>query len=45
MKSFSINAKGGADLMRQLKELLELEKTNAKTKPKSVQQTDKPRQS
>jgi hypothetical protein len=45
MKSFLINAKGGADLMRQLKELLELEKQNAKTKPKPVQQTDKPRKS
>jgi len=45
MKSFLINAKGGADLMRQLKELLELEKTNATPKPKPVQQTDKPRQS
>ena len=43
LKSFTINAKGGADLMRQLRELLELEKQHATSKPKSVQQTDKPR--
>ena len=44
MKSFVINAKGGADLMRQLKALLELERQHATIKPKPVQQTDKPRQ-
>lgn len=45
MKSFVINAKGGKDLLAQLRAIIELEKQNAKTKPKPVQQTDKPRQS